>query len=165
MYQVIIVNIIKQIRGVFMRFLLIGFVALLALSGCASITGSKNQPISVTTTFEGKPFTGANCVLVNDKGTFYANNTPTSVVVLKAYGDMTATCKKEASHVGASTFQSANEGAVWGNILAGGFIGYAVDAGTGAGFSYPPTLNIEMIKGDTLPTPPTPTTDNSSAAK
>ena len=141
-----------------MRLLLIGLTALIVLSGCASITGSKNQPISVTTTHDGKPITGANCVLVNDKGTWYANNTPTSVVVLKAYGDMTATCKKEASHVGATTFQSANEGSVWGNVLAGGLIGYAVDAGTGAGFSYPPTLNIEMIKGDTLPTPPVPTT-------
>ena len=138
-----------------MRLLLIALVALSALSGCASITGSKNQPISVTTTHEGKPVTGANCVLVNDKGTFYANNTPTSVVVLKAYGDMSVTCKKDESHVGVATFQSASEGATWGNVLAGGLIGYAVDAGTGAGFSYPPTLNIEMIKGNTIPAIPT----------
>lgn len=122
--------------------------------GCASITGSRNQPISVTTTHEGKPVIGAYCTLVNDKGTWYVN-TPGSVVILKAYGDMSATCKKEETHVGVATFQSANEGATWGNILAGGLIGYAVDAGTGAGFSYPPTLNIEMIKGSTIPALPT----------
>lgn len=139
-----------------MRSLLIGLLTLSALlTGCASITGSRNQPISVTTTHEGKPVTGASCTLVNDKGTFYANNTPTSVVVLKAYGDMSATCKKEETHVGVAMFQSASEGATWGNILAGGLIGYAVDAGTGAGFSYPPTLNIEMIKGNTIPAIPT----------
>lgn len=138
-----------------MRLLLIGFVALSALlTGCASITGSRNQPISVTTTHEGKPVTGAYCTLVNDKGTWYVN-TPGSVVILKAYGDMSATCKKEESHVGVATFQSANEGSVWGNVIAGGLIGYAVDAGTGAGFSYPPTLNIEMIKGNTIPAIPT----------
>jgi hypothetical protein len=124
------------------------------LTGCASITGSRNQPISVTTTHEGKPITGAYCTLVNDKGTFYVN-TPGTVTVLKAYGDMSATCKKEESHVGVYVFQSASEGAVWGNIIAGGLIGYAVDAGTGAGFSYPPTLNIEMIKGNTIPALPT----------
>ena len=123
-------------------------------TGCASITGSRNQPISVTTTHEGKPITGAYCTLVNDKGTFYVN-TPGTVTVLKAYGDMSATCKKEESHTGVSVFQSASEGAVWGNIIAGGLIGYAVDAGTGAGFSYPPTLNIEMIKGNTIPALPT----------
>ena len=122
--------------------------------GCASITGSRNQPISVTTTHEGKPVVGAYCTLVNDKGTWYVN-TPGSVVILKAYGDMSATCKKEESHVGVATFQSASEGATWGNVLAGGLIGYAVDAGTGAGFSYPPTLNIEMIKGNTIPALPT----------
>lgn len=135
-----------------------GLFAILLMSilvtGCASITGSRNQPISVTTTHEGKPVTGASCTLVNDKGTFYVN-TPGSVVVLKAYGDMSATCKKEESHVGVGTFQSASEGATWGNIVAGGLIGYAIDAGTGAGFSYPPTLNIEMIKGNVIPALPT----------
>jgi hypothetical protein len=133
---------------------LLALAGIVFLSGCASITGSRNQPISVTTTYEGKPITGAYCTLVNDKGTWYVN-TPGSVVILKAYGDMSATCKKEETHVGVSTFQSASEGATWGNILAGGFIGYAVDAGTGAGFSYPPTLNIEMIKGNTIPALPT----------
>jgi hypothetical protein len=138
--------------------------ALLLQVGCASITGSRNQPISVTTTHEGKPITGAYCTLVNDKGTFYVN-TPGTVTILKAYGDMSATCKKEESHVGVSVFQSASEGAVWGNIIAGGIIGYAVDAGTGAGFSYPPTLNIEMIKGNTIPALPTgPKTSAASAA-
>lgn len=131
-------------------------VPLLLQIGCASITGSRNQPISVTTTHEGKPISGAYCTLVNDKGTFYVN-TPGTVTVLKAYGDMSASCKKEESHVGVSVFKSANEGAVWGNILAGGLIGYAVDAGTGAGFSYPPTLNIEMIKGNVIPALPTTT--------
>ena len=136
----------------------IGLYALLLIgilvTGCASITGSRNQPISVTTTHEGKPIIGAYCTLVNDKGTWYVN-TPGSVVILKAYGDMSATCKKEETHAGAATFQSANEGSVWGNVIAGGLIGYAVDAGTGAGFSYPPTLNIEMIKGNVIPAIPT----------
>lgn len=136
----------------------IGLYVLLLISilatGCASITGSRNQPISVTTTHDGKPVTGAYCTLVNDKGTFYVN-TPGSVVILKAYGDMSATCKKDESHVGVGVFQSASEGATWGNIVAGGLIGYAIDAGTGAGFSYPPTLNIEMIKGNVIPALPT----------
>lgn len=133
---------------------ILALAGIVFLSGCASITGSRNQPISVTTTHEGKPITGAYCTLVNDKGTWHVN-TPGSVVILKAYGDMSATCKKEETHVGVSSFQSASEGATWGNFLAGGLIGYAVDAGTGAGFSYPPTLNIEMIKGNTIPALPT----------
>jgi len=135
-------------------FLYLMLLMSIMVTGCASITGSRNQPISVTTTHEGKPVPGAYCTLVNDKGTWYVN-TPGSVMILKAYGDLSATCKKEETHAGSATFQSANEGAVWGNIIAGGLIGYAVDAGTGAGFSYPPTLNIEMIKGNIIPALPT----------
>ena len=138
--------------------------SILLMVGCASITGSRNQPISVTTTHEGKPVVGAYCTLANDKGTWYVN-TPGSVVILKAYGDMSATCKKDETHVGATTFQSANEGATWGNILAGGLIGYAVDAGTGAGFSYPPTLNIEMIKGNVIPALPTGATASTASSQ
>ena len=59
--------------------------------------------------------------------------------------------KPETKKVGATTFQSTNESSVWGNVLTGGIIGYAVDAGTGAGFSYPPTLNVPMVYGDVIP--------------
>jgi len=124
---------------------------ILVMSGCASITGSKNQPLSVTASLDGKPVVGANCELLNDKGKWFVT-TPGSVVILKSYQDLTVTCRKsETKKVGATTFQSANEGSVWGNVLAGGIIGYAVDAGTGAGFSYPPTLNVPMVYGDVMP--------------
>ena len=74
------------------------------------------------------------------------------MVILKSYQDLTVTCRKqETKKVGATTFQSTNESSVWGNVLAGGIIGYAVDAGTGAGFSYPPTLNVPMVYGDVIP--------------
>jgi hypothetical protein len=123
----------------------------LSVSGCASITGSKNQPLSVTATLEGKPVVGANCELLNDKGKWFVT-TPGSVVILKSYQDLTVTCRKpETKKVGATTFQSTNESSVWGNVLTGGIIGYAVDAGTGAGFSYPPTLNVPMVYGDVIP--------------
>jgi ligand-binding sensor domain-containing protein len=114
--------------------------------GCASITGSKNQPLSVTTTHDKKPITGVNCELNNDKGKWFVT-TPGSVIILKSYEDLTVVCKKEdTKHAGVNTFKSTNEGAVWGNVLTGGLIGYAVDASTGAGFSYEPILNVEMNK-------------------
>ncbi len=131
------------------KILFIFFI--LSISGCASITGSKNQPLSVTATLEGKPVVGANCELLNDKGKWFVT-TPGSVVILKSYQDLTVTCRKpETKKVGATTFQSTNESSVWGNVLTGGIIGYAVDAGTGAGFSYPPTLNVPMVYGDVIP--------------
>jgi uncharacterized protein YceK len=131
------------------KILLIFFI--IAISGCASITGSKNQPLSVTATLDGKPVVGANCELLNDKGKWFVT-TPGSVVILKSYQDLTVTCRKqETRKFGTTTFKSTNEGSVWGNIITGGVIGYAVDAGTGAGFSYPPTLNVPMVYGDAIP--------------
>ena len=92
---------------------------------------------------DGEQLQGANCTLTNDKGSWFVK-TPGSVSINKAYGDLTVSCSKGKDTNGVATFKSANEGAVWGNILAGGIIGYAVDAGTGAGFSYPPTMTIVM---------------------
>ncbi len=112
-------------------------------TGCASITSGKIQPVSVITTCDGEQLAGANCTLANEKGSWFVK-TPGSVSINKAYSDMTISCSKGKETSGVATFKSSNEGAVWGNILAGGIIGYAVDAGSGAGFSYPPTMTISM---------------------
>jgi hypothetical protein len=124
-----------------------------SLGACASITGSSNQPISVTTSTTAGPVQGANCNLVNSKGTWYVQ-TPGSVVIHKAYGDLAIDCKKDAL-AGAATFQSSADAGTYGNIVFGGLIGYAVDAGSGAGFSYPPTMNVMLGAGAIVPTMPT----------
>ena len=112
------------------------------LTGCASITGSKLQPVSVSTTCESKPINDASCTLTNDKGSWFVK-TPGSVTVNKAYGDISIECKKDEVK-GSATFKSSSEGAVWGNIIAGGGIGYLVDANTGTGFAYPNSMIVNM---------------------
>ncbi len=130
-----------------LSLLLVLFIAASLMTGCASITGSRNQPVSVTCTSEGKPVNGANCNLMNDKGQWFVT-TPGTVMIQKAYGDLAITCKKDDA-TGAATFKSASEGAVWGNVIAGGLIGYAVDASSGAGFSYPQSMNVNLRGGST----------------
>ncbi len=117
-------------------------ISFFMLTGCASITGSKNQPVSITSVCEGAPVMGASCTLMNDKGTWYVQ-TPGSVMIQKAYGDLAVDCKKEQA-VASGKFQSKSNGGVWGNLLAGGLIGYAVDASSGAGFDYPPTMTVSL---------------------
>lgn len=124
-------------------------VSVLSLSACASITGSKNQPVSVTTYSEGDEVEGAKCSLMNDKGSWYVTS-PGSVMIQKSYGDMVATCKKKGYPTGSVNIVSSANGGTWGNILAGGLIGYAVDASSGAGFNYPTNINVEMGKVATL---------------
>lgn len=118
-------------------------LAALALSACASITSSKHQPVSVVALYEGEQIDEASCTLINDKGTWYTK-TPGTIMIQKSYGDLSITCKKKGYQTGITNVASSSNGGVWGNILAGGVIGYAVDASSGAGFDYPTGLHVIM---------------------
>ena len=120
------------------------FIAILALTGCASITGSKLQPVSVQTVLDGKEVSGVSCTFTNDAGKWFVTS-PGSVTVQKSTADMTVDCEKGELR-GRENLVSKNNGAVWGNILAGGGIGYIVDRSTGAGFDYPNTVIVVLNK-------------------
>ena len=49
-----------------------------------------------------------------------------------------------AACVGVGTFVSKSNGGIWGNLLLGGPIGAAIDAGSGAGFDYPASMTVIM---------------------
>ena len=116
--------------------------SLIAITGCASVTGSKLQPVSVQTIHENKEIAGIGCTLTNDAGKWFVTS-PGSVTVNKSTGDMAVDCanKEMAGH---ETLVSKSNGAVWGNIIAGGGIGYIIDRNTGAGFDYPNTITVMM---------------------
>lgn len=123
---------------------LIPLVAVVSLvAGCASITGSKNQPVSVQAHHNGNQIQDANCTLTNDKGTWFIK-TPGSTTVQKSGQDLVVTCNKEGVPAGSATVASSANGGVWGNLLFGGIIGYAVDASTGAAFDYPTSMSVQM---------------------
>jgi hypothetical protein len=124
------------------KFLLI-LIAL--LSGCASITSSKLQPVSVQTVYENEEIAGVGCSLTNDAGKWFVT-TPGSVTVQKSTGDMLVDCKKDRVIVGTETLVSKAQGMLWANIIAGGGIGYVVDRNTGAGFDYPNSVTVMLRK-------------------
>ena len=115
------------------------------LTGCASITESKNQSMSVST----GDVTGAMCTLSNSKGSYYVNSTPGSVMVRNACDQLTVTCKKDGyvpANPNAGSVQDKSKGMAWGNIIFGGIIGIAVDRQTGAGCTYPQQNIIFPLK-------------------
>ena len=129
-------------------------LASLALTGCASVAGEKFQPVSIQTIHESRDVSGIGCNLSNDAGNWFVVS-PGSVMVHKSTGDMIVDCKK-GNLSGSSTLVSKSNGAVWGNILLGGGIGYIVDRNTGAGFDYPNTTAIQMRDIATAPVPALP---------
>ena len=119
------------------------------LSGCASITESKNQSMSVTT----GEVTGAMCTLSNSKGSYYVT-TPGSVMVRNACDQLAISCTKEGyvpANPAAGTVQDKAKKMAWGNIVFGGIIGIAVDRSTGAGCQYPQQnviFPMQKVSGD-----------------
>lgn len=112
------------------------------LSGCASIVGSTTQSVDVTTVCEGRITPQSQCTLTNDKGR-WAMTTPGQALIQKSYENLAVECRNQES-VGSATFVSKNNAGAWGNILFGGVIGFAVDAGGGAGFDYPPAVTVVL---------------------
>ncbi len=136
----------KSLESVAGTVFLIGAVIL--SSGCASITGTTGQNVSVETRSQaGKAVAGANCELTNSKGKWFVT-TPGSVGIRRSNDDMSVICKKEGFDAGNASVVSDTKGSMFGNILFGGGIGAIVDHNTGSAYEYP-TL-IQIILGSTI---------------
>ncbi|WP_206732374.1 hypothetical protein [Janthinobacterium sp. 17J80-10] len=113
------------------------------LVGCASIVNGTSQVVSVETRHNGQQVVGANCSMVNPKGTFYVS-TPGTVTINRAYDDLSVKCEKEGMKPGLATVKSSTKPMAFGNIIFGGLIGAAVDAGSGAAYDYPTLISVIM---------------------
>jgi uncharacterized protein YceK len=110
-------------------------MAAFSISGCASILSDSTQPVSINTS----DCKGARCILTNSEGIYYANDTPTTIIISKAFGDLTAVCKKDGKSA-TSIHKSSANAATFGNILLGGIPGALIDGGTGKGYDYPSSI-------------------------
>lgn len=117
------------------------FLAALAMSGCATITTGADQSITVVT----DP-AGANCQLDREGAAVAViSPTPGTVQVDKSKDAITIKCRKEGFQETAGALSSEFQGMTFGNIIFGGIIGVAVDAGSGAMNEYPSQISIVMI--------------------
>jgi hypothetical protein len=113
----------------------------LSLGGCASVLAGTSQELLVNT----NP-AGANCVL-NRKGGTIARISPTpgTVTISKTKEEITIVCDEngyqQATFIDASGIQAAT----WGNIVAGGLVGWGIDSATGADDHYDSPVNITLV--------------------
>ena len=88
--------------------------------GCASITGTTNQSVSIQTLEQGgREIPGAVCELSNNKGKWFIT-TPGSTVITRSNDDMQVLCNKAGLEPGRASVVSATKGSMWGNIVFGG---------------------------------------------
>lgn len=118
--------------------------ALIAMQGCASITGTTGQNVSVETrSGDGKSVVGAACELVNNKGKWFVT-TPGSVGIRRSNDDMMVLCSKEGHEHGRASVVSETKGSMFGNIIFGGGIGAIIDHNQGSAYEYPTLIQVIM---------------------
>lgn len=110
------------------------------LTGCASIVSGHHQSVSVTT----DPVKGANCVLENNKGTWYVPSTPGSVTINRSYENLNVDCKKKGYPKAHKSVASSTKAIAFGNVIFGGPVGGAVDVATGAAYDYPQEIRVPI---------------------
>ena len=93
-------------------YLTLTMLFVVLLTGCASITGSKNQPVSVTAICDAEQVHGASCTITNDKGVSYAT-TPGTAFVHKSVSDLSVTCIKDKVNSNPVIVKSSNNANIW----------------------------------------------------
>ncbi len=125
-----------------MRFIFPMLISALLTSACASIIDGTSQTLTINTTPEG-----ADCALNREGRTIgRIEPTPGSVVVEKTKHDIFVECNKQGYHTAKFINESGTAGATWGNIAAGGLIGWGVDSASGADNKYTEIMNISLSK-------------------
>lgn len=122
---------------------------LLGLSACSLILEGTSQQLTLAT---NPP--AAACELTREgRVVGQVNPTPGGLMLKKSKHDIQVVCKKEGYQDSTAYLDSGVEGATFGNILAGGFVGWAVDSAAGADNKYPEVTTITLLPLGAEPTP------------
>jgi len=114
-------------------------IALSLISGCATVVKGTTQTIPVNS----DP-TGAQVVVNNN----VLGTTPTEIK-LKRKKDHQVVVRKEGYNSVTMPILKSVGGAVWGNVLAGGLIGWGVDATSGAQYNLSPETIFVVLRPST----------------
>ena len=114
---------------------------LLSLSACSTIIEGRSQQIMVNT----NP-SGADCnIFRNGDKISSIIGTPGSAYLEKTKYDIRIECDKPGYQTATYLNHSGTAGATWGNIVAGGLVGWGVDSATGSDNKYETPVNITLV--------------------
>lgn len=120
--------------------LIAAILAPLWLANCATVVEGTDQNVLINS----DP-AGASCKLKRDGGEVGGvAATPASVRISKSKDPIAVTCRKEGYLDTTGHLASGFQGMTFGNVLLGGFIGVAIDAGSGAMHEYPESIVVYL---------------------
>jgi hypothetical protein len=112
-----------------------------SLSGCSTIIEGRSQQVMVNT----NP-SGADCgIFRNGDKIASISDTPGSAYIEKTKYDIKIECSKDGYQDATFMNHSGTAGATWGNIVAGGLIGWGVDSATGSDNKYESPVNMTLV--------------------
>jgi hypothetical protein len=115
-------------------------VAAACLAGCSTIIEGTSQKIAITTSPPG-----SHCSLRRDGETIATLfQTPGEVTVDKTKDDILLNCAAAGYEPTSQYLHSGIATGTYGNIIAGGLVGWGVDSMTGADNEYPTAVNLTM---------------------
>ncbi len=132
-------------------------LVMLLSTGCASILSGTTQEIAVNT---NPPAAQCEADRLDAKIGEIAS-TPGSILVQKTKSDITVVCRKFGYQQASYLNHSGTADSTFGNIVAGGLIGLAVDSASGAINKYDPVVNVTLTPTANVPKPPQPMAENS----
>ena len=133
-------------------------VALIGLTGCASIVEGYSETVSVRTLSDGADVAGAQCDLSNSRGAWHVT-TPALVTIHKSFDDLVIHCGNQAYASNLGHVPATRSGFVFGNmLLPGSLLATALDLGSGSAFDYPSPIIVKLhptkeVASGTAPSP------------
>jgi hypothetical protein len=149
----------KTIMGILIKAALV--VALVVITGCASITTGNHQLVTVHTA--GCESDGDIVCTIQNKDNYLTVPAGSAGNIEKGAKALLITCADKDNTVsGTATHESTYQAANLGNVLLGGGVGIIVDAATGAMWKYPESVVVPMTcaKGETEVTEVTEVTED-----
>lgn len=120
--------------------LLLSFVVVWLLAGCAGVLHGHSQTVHITTVCKDQVIPAA-CAARNNKGLWHFH-APASIEVHKDFSDLSIACKSPYFAEVSASVPSMLNVSVAGNVIAGGIVGAGLDMYTGSGFVYNPVVRI-----------------------
>lgn len=110
------------------------------LQACSTITTGTTQAVAIQTPGVER----ADCELKSEGIGVKTVVSPATIVLDKSQHNVEVRCRKKCFTDGVGIINSMTEEMVAGNLIVGGVVGLAVDAGSGAMNKYDPQVQIAM---------------------
>lgn len=128
-----------------MRLILPALTALILLGGCATITGTPTQAVSIVVLdHDDRAVENMRCSVANGAEEYRGNSPLLGLVVRRSASDLEIECRRGAQFARATAVSRGRLAQLLPAILPGGTVMIAVDHLSGYRYSYPTSMHLRL---------------------